>query len=191
MASWWEGLDSFERLFWYFALPFSTFFIIQIFLAMLGIGSCDSSDCSDFSGESSENGLNSFYFLTFRNFLIMFSIFGWAGISFYNFGLGKTSTFILALASGLLSVLIMGLIFYLMFKLDESGNRNLDTIVGETGQVYIPIPANKKGTGKIQIVFQGGLKEVEAITYGGNISTGTRVKVVKKLSETTLLVEKE
>ena len=191
MTNWWESLESFERLFWYFALPFSSFFLIEMTLSVFGISFSDDCDFSDCSGDPSEDGMNSVYFLTFRNFLIMFAIFGWAGISFYNFGLGKIATLALALLSGLLSILIMGSIFYFMFKLDENGNRNLNTIVGKTGQVYIPIPANRQGKGKIQIVFHGGLKEVEAITDEKKLNTGERVKVVKKLSETTLLVEKE
>jgi len=85
-------------------------------------------------------------------------------------------------------VIVAGL-FYSMLKLTESGNIDYKNAIGLTGEVYIPIPENKSGLGKIQITIQDSLKEVEAMTKGEYIGTGNFVKVTG-LVNNILVVEK-
>ena len=58
-----------------------------------------------------------------------------------------------------------------------------------TGEVYIPIPSNKKGQGKIHITIQGSIREMDAVTVGGQLPTGSTVRVVEILNNDLLVVE--
>ena len=51
--------------------------------------------------------------------------------------------------------------------------------VGQEGTVYIPIPAAKANTGKVQLKLQNRLVEYEAVTSSSQkLATGTKVRVV-------------
>ena len=63
--------------------------------------------------------------------------------------------------------------------------------VGCTGRVYLTIPANREGEGKVQININNSVREYEAVTDGGKLPTGVQIKVVEVISESTLLVEEQ
>ncbi|MFW6264735.1 MAG: hypothetical protein ACOC3B_01370 [Bacillota bacterium] len=193
MSNWWQSIDSFEKLFWYFAIPFSLVFIIQLVLTFVGLGE---SDGFDFDGDGSidfdadEIGGSTFGLFTLRNFLAFFTIFGWSGIVFNSYDFSKTATVVLAFLSGLLAMFLVAFLFYSMMKLNSNGNVDMKFAIGKKGKVYIPIPAKGEGNGKIQLTFHGALREVLAVTEGEVLATGTRVEVVEVLDDSTLLVKK-
>ena len=88
-------------------------------------------------------------------------------------------------------MVIMASIFYFASKLVESGNLNIKNAINKTGTVYIPIPGSRRGEGKIQILVQSSLREIDAITdETENILTGTLVIVTDVLNNNILLVKK-
>ncbi|MEJ6951597.1 NfeD family protein [Natronospora cellulosivora (SeqCode)] len=190
MANWWETIDSFEKFFWYIAIPFSLVFIIQLILTFMGLGD---SDGLDISGDGvSDIDIDSGFFglFTLRNFLTFFTVFAWSGIVYNSYNLSNTLTVILAFLSGFLAMILVAFLFYSMMKLNHSGNVLYKNAVGKKGKVYIPIPAKGEGNGKIQVTFQGALREVAAITEGEALATGTRVVVAEIMDDNTLLVKK-
>lgn len=93
---------------------------------------------------------------------------------------------------GILFMFISMSLFYLVSKMQRSGNINLKNAIGATGEVYIPIPANRQSYGKIMVVIQGGLRELEAITdETEELKTGTKVTIVSVEGESKLLVKKQ
>ena len=61
--------------------------------------------------------------------------------------------------------------------MQRNGTLNFDNALDQVGEVYIPIPPNRQGAGKVMIAVQGSLKELEAITDESSIiKTGTKVK---------------
>ncbi len=90
-------------------------------------------------------------------------------------------------------LLFGGAIFYLMrllHSLRHSGTLDYSNALGEVGTVYLPIPAGMGGTGKIQVIVQGRLKEIQAFTrHDQRIENRVRVRVVELLDDNTLLVE--
>jgi len=65
----------------------------------------------------------------------------------------------------------------------------LNHAIDHTGEVYLPIPRLRSGKGKIHILIDDSLKELDAITEGEQIMTGTRIKVLKVLKNNVMLVE--
>lgn len=216
MSEWWMSLDSFEKIFWYIAIPFSIILIIQMILTFAGMGGSDS-DIG--GGETDVSGLDldadtdidlstaidsstaaetivdldpSFHFFTIRNFIAFFTLFGWAGIAAWNEGMSRTTTIFIAIAAGLLAMLIITSLFYFISKLQDSGGGlKINYALNQIGNVYIPIRAKGGNVGQVQIPIQGSVREMQAITRGEeDLKTGTVVRVIGIVSNSILVVEK-
>ena len=133
-----------------------------------------------------------FHFFTVRNFIAFFTLFGWAGIAAWDNGMSKTWTIVIAIAAGLVAMLVVASLFYFISKLvDSGGAMNYRNAINKVGNVYIPITANSGNIGKIQINIQGSLRECQAITRGNeDLKTGSVVKVVGVTSNDILIVQK-
>lgn len=202
MIQWWNGIPSFEKVFWYFAIPFSVVFIIQLILTFMGMNDdtdvgddhsmFDHSDAHDLDLDSGESldGMSSFHFFTVRNFIIFFTVFGWTGIVGANSNLSNTVTIILSILLGLIVMAIVSGIFYLTNKLVENGTMSLANAMHCIGEVYITIPANGNGVGKVSITLQGSLREIEAMTEGDEIKSGELIEVIGAVNNQVLVVEK-
>ena len=86
-------------------------------------------------------------------------------------------------------MLIVAYMMYLFYKMSESGTVDLKEAIYKSGEVYIPIPAYKNGQGKVHLKLSGALKELDAVTDGDALPTGTTIKVIEVLNNDILLVE--
>ncbi len=185
MQEWWNSIPAFEKIFWYFAIPFTALLSIQTVLTFMGITS-DGFDFDD-GGFDTDAG---FPIFTIKNFIIFFTVFGWTGIAASNSGMSNIAILILAVLLSTIVMFLVAGIFYFMSRMTQSGNINLQNAVGNVGEVYIPIPGKRTGTGKIQIQIQGAVREIDAITDDGKLATGTTVKVLEVINNQILLVDK-
>ncbi len=214
ISTWFSQLDTTMQIFWACAIAASVVFVIQNALMLLGIGGMDADVDADVgtdfdvhadidvadadvdlsSGHSGHEGtLGSagiFSLFTLRNFINFFLGFGWGGISLAPVVESKALLVFLSFLIGLFFVAVFALMFRMMLKLEKSGNFNIKDCVGETASVYLRIPANRSGSGKIQISINGSVHELTAFTDGDFLPTGSRVKVVKVIDSGSLLVEK-
>ena len=133
-------------------------------------------------------GLRLFTVQTIISFLVTF---GWSGVAFGSSGMPWWLAFILAFIIGTATLFGMAKLMQAMMKLQSSGNIDVENAVGLIGEVYIPVPANEGGIGKVSVTVQERLGEYNAITKGAELlKTGVFVKVVAVVG-TTLVVEKE
>lgn len=215
MTEWWDTLTSFEKLFWYIAVPFSVILFIQLILTFAGMGGTDADvgggdtdisgldldedvdlDMDADSADSADSDLSdvtpTFHFFTIRNFIAFFTMFGWAGIAAIKNGFSVTGTIIIALGAGLIAMLIVSALFYFLGKMQDSGGTlKIINAIGKTGEVYIPVLGKSKNIGKIQITIQGTLREMQAVTKGkDDLPTGTVVKVTGIMGDNVLVVDK-
>ena len=78
-----------------------------------------------------------------------------------------------------------------MLKLEKSGNIDVRNAVGKSAKVYIPIPAQREGQGKVQMKVQDRTTEYLAVTEDiETLKTGEDVIVVELIASDTLLVER-
>jgi ABC-type multidrug transport system fused ATPase/permease subunit len=89
-----------------------------------------------------------FQFLTLKNLIAFFTIFGWAGIASLDAGLSAFVTVIVSTMAGLIMMTIMASIAYFMGKLTDDGTLKLQNAIGKTASVYLTIPAKRGGAGK-------------------------------------------
>ncbi len=184
----WDSMVLLEKIYWCFAIPFSLLFVIQLILTFFG-GDMDAVEVdgdADFSIDH-DTGMD-FQFLSIKNMIAFFTIFGWSGIACIDSGMANWLTLLISTSCGVVMMVIMASIVYFMGKLTESGTLNLKNAIGQTGSVYLTIPAKRTGMGKVQIKVQG-LQTLDALTDSEeDIKTGGIVDVVDIINDEILLV---
>ena len=191
-SSWWDGLSTFAMIYWIITIPASLVFVIQLFLTLIGADS--DHDGLDAIGDAdasidADHGIG-FQFISIKNFVAFFTVFGWAGLACIYGELPPWATILISTASGLLMMLLMASIYYFMGKLTESGTLTIEKALGKTATVYLFIPPKRKATGKIQIKLQG-YRTLDAMTDDEQqIPTGSIVQIVDVINDEILLVKK-
>jgi len=179
---WWEGLQTIEKVFWMIAFPSTFLFFIQLIITFIG-GDVE----YDFDTDINGAGFRPF---TFKNMIAFFTLFSWSGLASIEGGSGLLITLVISTISGLIMMLIMAFLFYYISKFSHSGTLDLKNAIGQTGDVYLTIPAKKAGMGKVQITVQGQLRTLNAVTADlEDIKMGAVIEV-DDVNENILVVHK-
>jgi hypothetical protein len=89
-------------------------------------------------------------------------------------------------------MLIMASLFYFMSKLAENGTLKMKNAIGKLGEVYLVIPASRKGFGKVQLSVQGSVRTLDAMTdEPENIPTFSIIEVIDVIDDNILIVKKQ
>ena len=98
------------------------------------------------------------------------------------------ATFVATLAGSA----FLGIVIYLMsylHSLREEGTLNYSNAVGNVGNIYLPVPPNRKGMGQVEVMVQGRLKVIQAVTdHEKKIGNRIAVRVIDTVDSQTLLV---
>jgi hypothetical protein len=184
----WAELGLLPQIFWIIAIPATLIFVLILILTIFG-SDADTDVQTDIGHGFVDGDGIPFQFLSVKNIVGFFAMFGWSGLGFISTGMGPVLVIALAFLCGLAMMLSMAWLFYLMSKLAESGNMKMKNALGHTGNVYLEIPAQRRGTGKIQITFQGTLQTLDAMTDEEQaIPTSALVQVVDVIDNQILLV---
>ena len=193
----WNSLDPFMKVIWCITLAASLIFIIQTILTFIGADTdgatdIDASfdtdvDIADMDAAVGSGGVNLY---TFRNFVNFFLGFGWTSVLLNGSIKSKGLLLVIAIIVGIVFVALVMWLFKWLYSMQQTGNINVyKSAVGCTGTVYLPIPAERGGEGKVQITIQGAVREYNALTEGDALPTGKPIKVVEVINPGTLLVE--
>jgi len=182
-----ENLEPILKTFWFVAIPASLIFIIQTVMTFMGSDATDGIS-PDFDGDLSgtEAPFQLFSFRNLINFLLGFS---WTGISFYATISNKIVLIFLSLGVGIFFVYLFFIIIRQVQKLAEDNSFKISNTLYKSAEVYLTIPENKKGKGKIMISINGTFHELEAMTENDKIQSGSVVKVVRIENNNILIVE--
>jgi len=193
-GDWWSTLNGTQQMFWGISIIFSFLFVIQFVLSLIGLDfetdtdvDIDVSADSDTGGDYSLDA--SFTLFSVRSIIAFFTFFGWTGVLALNAGFGTMMAVILASLSGFAAMAMVGYMMYLFSRLGESGNVDVNEAMFQTGEVYLTIPEGKRGQGKIHINIQGVMKEMDAVTEGKALSTGSNIRVIEVIDDKILVVE--
>jgi len=187
----WSEVGIFEQVFWVITIPATVVFLILLALTVFG-GDADTGVDTDIDSDLSDGDSIPFQFLSLKNIVAFFAVFGWSGIGFINAGLASWLVILLAFICGLLMMVLMATLFYFMSKLAESGTLKMKNAVGKLGEVYLVIPASRGGMGKVQLNVQGSLRTLDAITDDlENIRTSSIIQVLDVIDDQILLVKKQ
>ncbi|MBE6560731.1 MAG: hypothetical protein E7662_06370 [Ruminococcaceae bacterium] len=193
MIQWWNSLDLFARVYALIAVPSTLILIVQTVMLFLGIGVDDDgidltgNDQIDTPGDGGADGLALF---SVRGIMAMLCVGGWSGLAMYASGVNRPVTIIISLICGTAALFAIAYLMKAAMKLQSNGVIDLGTAIGKTGRVYIPIPANSQGSGKITLTIQERFIEADAMTTADRkLATGEPVRVVATDGTGMLVVE--
>ena len=190
MTEWWTSLDLFMKILWSIAIATSLIFIIETILTFIGIDhEIDADfDTSMDGGFESEPSMNLYTFRNLVNFLLGMS---WTAILLKEKIVSTALLMVIAVAVGVMLVAAVMYMFKWLSKMQQSGNIDVyKCALGCIGKVYLTIPAQRKGAGKVQITINEAVREYDALTDSENeLKTGASIKVIEVLDSSTLLVE--
>lgn len=127
--------------------------------------------------------------LSFRTVMIGLTFFGLTGKAALASGFEAPFPLGIAVACGLASMYGVYFLMRGLYKLTADGTERIAMAVGEEATVYLTIPGQLAGKGKVHVPVQNRLIEYEASTRGEKLPTGTRVVVVSILGPACVEVE--
>ena len=212
MAEWWDALSTLQHIFLYAAIPFTLILIIQAVMTLIGLGGGEADADADIDADADLDmdsdfdtdvdfdteidtdmgepslSLTGFRFFTVRGIVAFFCIFGWTGYTLGGQSLPVGLTLLISAAAGFVAMLVIGLMFFAVKRLQSSGNLRFSNAVGHVAEVYIPIPASRIGKGKVMVEIQERLVEAEAVTdEKAKLKTGESVRVIGSVGNTLIV----
>lgn len=189
MITWWTSLSTAMQVLWAITLSASLIFVIQTVMTFLGLGDHD----ADFDLDTSDGSFDadpSMNLLTFRNLVNFCLGFGWTAVLMHEKIQSNALLIIVSVIVGILLVTVVMWIFKWLSGMQQTGNIDVHkSAVGCEGKVYLTIPGERKGEGKVQITINNAVREYDAVTDGEAIPTGKAIKVTEVINDYTLLVE--
>ena len=185
MENWFAALTLFEKVYWIVAIAGSAILLVLVVMTLIG-GDVDDMGDVDTDIEA-DTGIH-FQFLSLKNLMGFFTIFGWSGIACMENGLSTGLTVFISVVCGLLMMLAMASLFYYLAKLQSSGTLNLKNAVDQIGEVYLTIGANRSRIGKVSVNVQGTLRELQALTDEGQDLVQGNVVKVQDVTDTGILI---
>jgi membrane protein implicated in regulation of membrane protease activity len=117
--------------------------------------------------------------LSFRTLITGAAFFGVAGRAAKASDVANGPALMIALGAGLVAMYGMYWLMRTISSLTSSGNQRISSALGRRGTVYIPIPADRQGVGKVQLSMQNRIVELRAVTdEPDRLKTGETVEVV-------------
>ena len=220
MNNFFSDLTGFQAVFFVISASSTVILVIQTILALIGMTNdtdaeigesyvsdgevdLDIADSADgelgVSGGEAEGGgvlgplhdptgLRLFTVKGIMSFLMMG---GWVGFLFSRAGIGDVVSLICALVSGMITLVLMAKVMQVLMSMQEDGSTRMKNALGQVGQVYIRIPGEEKGKGKVNVTVQEKLCEFDAVTEESEtIKTGETVYVTDVRPGNVLVVEK-
>ena len=206
MIEWWNSLELANKILWAVTLSASLVFVIQTVMTFLGAAGdsdfdinsdmdaggdvADTSVDADSAAHEAAHAGSGMNLLTFRNFINFLIGFGWTAILLQKSVPATGLRMLISIAVGVVLVILVMLLFKWLTDMQETGNINVyKSAVDCQGTVYLTIPGERAGEGKVQITINNAVREYAALTDGPALKTGTRIRVVDVVSASTLLVE--
>lgn len=176
IQDWYMQLQGSEQTFWTIALIASGVFLVQALLTMIGMDAHADMDFDFHDGDTMDTG-GAVSLFSIRSLVNFFVGFGWAGVTFINSGIPVWLVYIIAIAVGLAFAYLYIYMRRKMMKLEHNGAFKINECIGLEADVYLRIPAQRQGRGKVQVSANGSVLELDAVTEGEELKSGSRIKI--------------
>ena len=127
--------------------------------------------------------------LSFRTVVAATAFFGLVGLTARSAGMGDFTQVAVGVVAGLAAMYGVYFMLLSLNKLKSEGTPRIERAVGKHGTVYVTIPADESGAGKIQLNLQNRTMEYLAMTSGHALSPGAKVVVTDVITSDTGQVE--
>ncbi len=126
--------------------------------------------------------------LTFRTLVAAITFFGLGGLAASVQDIGEPLELLIGLAAGVAALFLVAWMMKSLARLQAEGTVRIDRAVGKIGTVYLPIPGQKAGAGKVHLSLQNRTVEYQAVTSQESLPTGAKVVVVAVTGSDTVEV---
>jgi membrane protein implicated in regulation of membrane protease activity len=173
-----------------------TLVLLQFLAGALGFGG-DHGDAghhdfgTDHGHDGHDHGSEGNWFLgllTLRAICAAIAFFGLGGLIAGYYGMPRSAQLASAAAAGFAALYLVASLMKMLYRLKADGTVRVQQAVGRTGTVYLRVPAEKSGPGKVTLNLQNRTVELEAFTAAGELPTGTPVRVVAVLGPSSVEV---
>jgi hypothetical protein len=176
-----------------------TLLVCQLLMGLLGLGGHhDFSGGHDVGGdhdtghhEVGHEHEDAWYvgLLTFRTLAAALTFFGLGGwLATTRPGMSDALSLAIAAAAAGGAMFLIAWLMRALARLQAEGTVRIDRAIGKTGTVYLPVPAQKAGVGKVHLNLQNRTVEYQAVTAQAQLPTGAKVVVVGVISADTVEV---
>ena len=200
---WWDSLSDLQQMSFVIAVVATILMVLLIVLMLIGIDSGEGFDgdiSMEFDIDGDLEGVDAFNseslfsigglkILTLRGALAFMSVGGWMTYALAG-SMPNWMAVLIGLLSGCVSAVLFAMAMRAIYRLESSGNLDYRSAIGKTASVYIRIPKNNDGKGKVMMNHQGRLVEVDAVTKGEeDILPKQEVLITALMNETTVVVQ--
>ncbi|HAX02389.1 MAG: hypothetical protein A2Y45_03750 [Tenericutes bacterium GWC2_34_14] len=192
---WWSSMSTLEQVL--FVLASSSTAIMIIFLILLLFGfetdEFDGADIPDMDvdgiNDDPISGIAGLKVLTLRGVLVFVAMGSWTAFLLVD-SLDIWLVLLIGVIVGVIAAYLQAIAFRATLKLESVGNVDYANAVGKTGTVYMRIPKKRSGKGKVSLIIQDRLVEVDAVTEeDSDLLSKASVEVVGLLDSATLIVK--
>ena len=156
--------------------------IAQLALSLFGVAHAGIDH--DHPGDHHGEGLK---LLTVRAIAAGLAFFGVGGMAGMSTAIGVFAAIPLGLLLGAAAMAGTAAATRWMLSLDDDGSVSIQGAVGTTGTVYLPIPGERAGSGKVLLTLQNRTVEYQAVTsQGSTLPTGATILVVDVVGPDTV-----
>ena len=189
LDTWWSGLTLIIKVFYTIGMFSTAVLGFQTVLAVSGLDGMDGDTDLEMSDSPGDGDLG---FISIRTIFAFLVGFGWVGAILLKSEFSLWLVFLLAPVVGIALMVLIYLMMKALYSMRESGTLNYRNAVGEIATVYLPIPGGKEDSGQVEVMIQGRLMTVPAITSKPDrLENRSRVLVVDVLDDNTLVVVSE
>src|SRR5262245_24724577 len=191
-------------MFWFYLVCLllgATLMVCQFVLSLIGIGDHHDTDAGhDFHDVSSHDAHHDAHHgdhehqaswfvgvLTLRTIIAALTFFGIAGLAGYG-KLDPVPNLAVAVAAGVGALMLVATMMKSLHKLRAEGTARIERSVGQRGTVYLTVPGQKSGVGKVTLSLQNRTVEYQAVTPREPLPTGSKIVVTGVVSSDTVEV---
>lgn len=143
-------------------------------------------------GDHDPSGMIGLRVFTLRGIIAFLVVFGWVGVVCDGAGLAVPLVLLISFFCGAFTMILLAVIMKAAMKLQSDGTADIRNALGVSGTVYLSVPANRGGQGKVNIMLQGAYVERDAVTDENEpIATGSEIVVIGISGQNTLVVKKK
>ena len=176
------------------AVAGGTLFVCQFVMLLLGVGHHDvaAGHHGDAVGHHDAHGTSAgsmvWHLLNLRSIVAAVAVFGLAGMAAQSAKLTAPLPVLTGVGGGLIAAILAAVLTSMLRKFDAEGTAHIESARGATGTVYIPIPGDSAGSGRVQLELQNRIVELSAVTPKSSLETGTKIVVVDVVDPDTVEV---
>ncbi len=125
---------------------------------------------------------------TVQGLVGFFTTFSWASIAGISQGVAHWTAMLIGFILGIILMYVVAVIIKYSRRLAEDGTFHLKDTLGQTATVYLPIPPERQGQGKVNITVHNRFLELTAVTNEHRtIKTGESVRITDIINDSVVV----